>query len=84
MWREARKKEKGDSGYLSLGTAISGCRTVDVKANPVKGVLKNYDQRNPQLMGEASKLFLQQIKDEDIASATRKYFERCGTFPTTV
>nr|KAG5695653.1 hypothetical protein BaRGS_029143 [Batillaria attramentaria] len=74
VFRKARRD--GESGYLSLGTAISGCRTADVKSNALKPVFRSYDSRNPNAMAEASKLFLDQIKEEDIVSATKKFFER--------
>ncbi|KAK7481782.1 hypothetical protein BaRGS_00026929 [Batillaria attramentaria] len=74
VFRKARRD--GESGFLSLGTAISGCRTADVKSNALKPVFRSYDSRNPNAMAEASKLFLDQIKEEDIVSATKKFFER--------
>ncbi|KAK7481813.1 hypothetical protein BaRGS_00026960, partial [Batillaria attramentaria] len=75
VWMKARTRTR-DSGFLSLGTAISECRTADVTGNPLKNVFRNYDARNPQALEEASRLFLEQIKDEDIASATKKFFDR--------
>nr|KAG5695658.1 hypothetical protein BaRGS_029148 [Batillaria attramentaria] len=47
-----------------------------LEGNPLKNVFRNYDARNPQALEEASRLFLEQIKDEDIASATKKFFDR--------
>ena len=77
MWKKARKekgKQPGDSGCFSLGSAISGCRNLDLKAAPVKNAFKNGS--GPTAMAEVSKAFLQQYKDEEVASAIKKVFDR--------
>ena len=77
VWKKARKekgKQPGDSGCFSLGSAISGCRNLDLKAAPVKNAFKNGS--GPTAMAEVSKAFLQQYKDEEVASAIKKVFDR--------
>lgn len=80
VFKKARKDGgPGDSGFLSLGTAISGCRSVEVKNSTIKNVFKAYSNdpaRKQMAMAEAAREFLQQIRDDDIVSATKKYFDR--------
>ena len=77
MWKKARKEkvgQAGDLGCFSLGSAISGSKNLDVKANPVKNIFKG--GAGPQAMAEVSKVFLQQYKDDELASAVKKFFDR--------
>ena len=77
VWKVARKekgKQPGDSGCFSLGSAISGCKNLDLKAAPVKNAFKNGP--GPTAMAEVSKALLQQYKDEEVASAVKKFFDR--------
>ncbi|XP_025106722.1 uncharacterized protein LOC112571715 isoform X1 [Pomacea canaliculata] len=79
VWQKARKEKvskPGESGFLSLGNAISGCRTLDLKAKQLQSIFKHYSSRDPRVMAEACMYFLQTIKEEDLAYAIKKFFER--------
>ncbi|XP_076448681.1 uncharacterized protein LOC143285302 [Babylonia areolata] len=76
VWKKARKDKGGQNsdmgGCFSLGSAISSSKALDVKT--IRNVFKN--GIGPQTMAEASKLLLSQFKDEDLSSATKKFFDR--------
>lgn len=81
VWKKAGKGNAPSAdqrGCLSLGNAISACRNLDVKATHVKNILKSGAATMPLLMRDLSMAFLQQYKDEDLASAVKKFFDRIG------
>lgn len=76
VWKKARKDKGrgGDSGFMSLGNAISGCKSLDSRA--LKPLFKSYAARSPSAMAEATYAFLQQYKGDDFTLAIKKYFDR--------
>ena len=80
VWKKARRKkvrQAGNLGCFSLGNTISGSKNLELKANPVKNVFKS--GAGPQAMAEVSRVFLKQYKDEELAAAVKKFFNRFVT-----
>ncbi|XP_046544486.1 dual serine/threonine and tyrosine protein kinase-like [Haliotis rubra] len=78
VWKKADKKTGGKTeGFMSLGTAVGSSFSLDTRANKVRALFKTYSSSNaPQVMQDASKMFLDGLTEKNVTSAVEKFFER--------